>query len=151
MNRPLSRRQFVAGTAALTASALVPKSLRAASSSATARVVVRTGSEIGVVRPEFHGHFAEHLGSCVYGGLWVGKNSQISNIEGYRKQAVEYLKELGIPVLRWPGGCFADDYHWRDGIGPAAKRPKRASIFIGETTSRTAVSVPTNSSDCAGC
>jgi len=131
VNRPLSRRHFVAGTAALTATALVPKSLRAASSSATARVVVRTGSEIGVVRPEFHGHFAEHLGSCVYGGLWVGKNSQIPNIDGYRKQAVEYLKELGIPVLRWPGGCFADDYHWRDGIGPAAKRPKRVNIHWG--------------------
>src|SRR5260370_9093005 len=116
MNRPISRRPFVVGTAALTASALVPKSLRAASSSATARVVVRTGSEIGVVRPEFHGHFAEHLGSCVYGGLWVGKNSQIPNIDGYRKQAVEYPKELVVPVLRCPGRRFAADYHLAGGL-----------------------------------
>src|SRR5260370_30531164 len=130
MNRPLSRRHFVVGTAALTASALVPKSLRAASSSATARVVVRTVSEIGVVRPEFPGHFAEHLGSCVYGGLWVGKNSQIPNIDGYRKQAVEYLKELGIPVLRWPGGCFAGDYHWREGLCPAATAATRGHLQL---------------------
>src|SRR6266496_2346466 len=73
------------------------------------RVTIQTATEIGPVRPEFHGHFAEHLGSCVYGGLWVGKKSSIPNINGYRKQAVDYLRALGIPVLRWPGGCFADD------------------------------------------
>ena len=84
-------------------------------------------SEIGTVRPELHSHFAEHLGSCVYGGLWVGKNSRIPNVNGYRKAAVDYLKELGIPVLRWPGGCYADNYHWRDGIGPVEKRPKRVN------------------------
>ena len=125
MNRPISRRDFISTAAALSATTLVPQHLFAATpSSATRRIVVRTDAEIGVVRPEFHGHFIEHLGSCVYGGLWVGKNPHIPNIDGYRKQAVEYLKELGVPVLRWPGGCFADDYHWRDGIGPAAKRPK---------------------------
>jgi alpha-N-arabinofuranosidase len=81
-----------------------------------------------------HGSFAEHLGSCVYGGLWVGKNSSIPNTNGYRTQAVEYLKALGIPVLRWPGGCFADDYHWRDGIGRLEKRPKRVNIHWGNYT-----------------
>lgn len=131
MIHPISRRQFVAGTAAITASALVPKRLLGAPTSSTQRVEIRTDSEIGLVRPEFHGHFIEHLGSCVYGGLWVGKDSHIPNIHGYRKQAVEYLKDLGVPVLRWPGGCFADDYHWRDGIGPAAKRPKRVNIHWG--------------------
>src|SRR6266568_760340 len=88
-------------------------------------------AEIGLIAPEFHGHFAEHLGSCVYGGLWVGKKSSVPNIDGYRKQAIDYLKELGVPVLRWPGGCFADDYHWRDGIGPAEQRPKRVNIHWG--------------------
>jgi alpha-N-arabinofuranosidase len=126
----LSRRQFVGSTAALSLSAIIPKGLLA-TSSATQRFIVRTDAEIGVVRSEFHGHFAEHLGACVYGGLWVGKKSPIPNIEGYRKQAVEYLKELGIPVLRWPGGCYADDYHWRDGIGPAEQRPKRVNIHWG--------------------
>jgi len=102
-----------------------------AASSATQKFVVRAGAEIALVRPEFHGHFAEHLGSCVYGGLWVGKKSPIPNIDGYRKQAVDYLRELGIPVLRWPGGCYADDYHWRDGIGPLEQRPKRVNIHWG--------------------
>lgn len=67
--------------------------------------------------PLLHGQFAEHPGSCVYGGLWVGEGSPISNIGGYRKSSVELLQELGVPVLRWPGGCFADDHHWREGVG----------------------------------
>jgi alpha-N-arabinofuranosidase len=97
-------------------------------------VVVHPEVAVGKIRPELHGHFAEHLGSCVYGGLWVGKRSPVANINGFRKQAVGYLKALGIPVLRWPGGCFADDYHWRDGIGPAEKRPKRVNIHWGNYT-----------------
>ena len=118
-----SRRQF------LRTAALIPCGLLAADSK-TERVTIHTGDSIGVVRPELHGQFAEHLGSCVYGGLWVGKNSPIPNVDGYRKAAVDYLRELGVPVLRWPGGCFADDYHWRDGIG--AKRPKRVNMHWGE-------------------
>jgi alpha-N-arabinofuranosidase len=123
----LSRRDF-----ALTASlaSLLPQGLRAATAG-TQKVTVLADSEIATVRPEFHSHFAEHLGSCVYGGLWVGKNSPIPNIDGYRQDAITYLKELGIPVLRWPGGCFADDYHWRDGIGPVNKRPKRVNLHWG--------------------
>ncbi len=126
----ISRREFVRRAAAVSLAAVAPPVLRSATPSST-RVVIRADSEIGTVRPEFHGHFAEHLGSCVYGGLWVGKNSAIPNINGYRRQAIEYLKDLGIPVLRWPGGCFADDYHWRDGIGAPADRPKRVNIHWG--------------------
>jgi alpha-L-arabinofuranosidase len=96
--------------------------------------MVDLNSEIGRINPELHGHFAEHLGSCTYGGLWVGRNSKVPNIDGYRKQAVEWLKALGIPVLRWPGGCFADDYHWRDGIGAADKRPKTVNLHWGNYT-----------------
>ena len=125
-----TRRQFVRSGMALSIWALAPKRLRGDSSTAK-RMVVRTDSPIGIVRPEFHSQFAEHLGSCVYGGLWVGKKSPIANIDGYRKQAVEYLQALGVPVLRWPGGCFADDYHWRDGVGPAQNRPKRVNIHWG--------------------
>ncbi len=132
MDYSLSRRQFVMGAAALSASAVIPAWLLAANGSKTQRVLVRADSAIGLVRPEFHGHFAEHLGSCVYGGMWVGKDSPIPNINGYRRQAVEYLRDLGIPVLRWPGGCYADDYHWRDGIGPVEKRPKRVNIHWGD-------------------
>lgn len=95
---------------------------------------VNVASAIGAIRPELHGHFAEHLGKCIYGGLWVGKGSAVPNVNGYHAKAIEYLKALRVPVLRWPGGCFADDYHWRDGIGPAAKRPKRVNIWWGEYT-----------------
>lgn len=70
-----------------------------------------------------YGQFAEHLGACVYEGIWVGKNSPIPNTDGYRNDALEALRDLKVPVLRWPGGCFADDYHWRDGIGDPSKRP----------------------------
>ncbi len=130
MESLISRRRFIRDGAAVSLSALLPRGLVAATT-ATRRVVVRPDSEIGVIRPELHGHFAEHLGSCIYGGLWVGKGSSIPNINGYRSQAVEYLRELGVPVLRWPGGCFADDYHWRDGIGAPARRPKRVNIHWG--------------------
>ena len=116
---PVSRRQFVAGAGALAASSIVPKSLFAASGAATQRVVIHVDSEIGLVRPEFHGHFVEHLGSCVYGGLWVGKDSRIPNISGYRKQAVEYLKELGVPVL----GSRADALAPMVVVGKATTRP----------------------------
>ncbi len=75
------------------------------------------------INKEIYGQFAEHLGSCIYGGLWVGENSPIPNVNGYRTDVVEALKKLQVPVLRWPGGCFADDYHWRDGIGPKNERP----------------------------
>jgi len=111
----ISRRQFIVGAAAFGACAAAARQIPAASpSSVRQRLDILADTDIGRIRPEFHGHFAEHLGSCVYGGLWVGKNWRIPNINGYRKQAVDYLKELGVPVLRWPGGCFADDYHWRD-------------------------------------
>lgn len=131
MDHRISRRQFTIGALAASACTLAARQVPGAGSGAAQRLAILADTEIGTIRPELHGHFAEHLGSCVYGGLWVGKNSHIPNINGYRKQAVDYLKELGIPVLRWPGGCFADDYHWRDGIGPVAQRPKRVNIHWG--------------------
>ncbi len=82
---------------------------------------------------EIYGQFAEHLGSCIYGGLWVGEDSQIPNVNGYRKDVFNALKALQVPVLRWPGGCFADEYHWTDGIGPKEKRPKMQNNNWGGT------------------
>ena len=131
MTRSLSRRDFARGIAATASLAAFAPSGLLRADTATKRVVIRAADEIGTVRPELHSHFAEHLGSCIYGGLWVGPKSPIANVNGYRKQAVDYLRELGIPALRWPGGCFADDYHWREGIGPAAKRSKRVNIHWG--------------------
>lgn len=75
-----------------------------------------------MIPAELYGQFSEHLGRCIYGSLWVGKDSSVPNIEGYRKDVFNALKDLKIPVMRWPGGCFADDYHWMDGIGPQALR-----------------------------
>ena len=85
------------------------------------------------INREIYGQFSEHLGSCIYGGLWVGEGSQIPNINGYRKDVFEALKALKIPVMRWPGGCFADDYHWMDGIGPKDKRPSLRNNNWGGT------------------
>ncbi|MFB3779115.1 MAG: alpha-N-arabinofuranosidase, partial [Bryobacteraceae bacterium] len=130
MNRSLTRRGFAMGAGAAVFSAITAKRGLSAPVQEQ-KVEVSAGSEIGVVNPYLHSHFAEHLGSCIYGGLWVGRDSKIPNINGYRRQAVEWLKELGVPVLRWPGGCFADDYHWRDGIGPAAKRRKIVNVSWG--------------------
>lgn len=86
-----------------------------------------------IIYKEIYGQFAEHLGSCIYGGLWVGENSPIPNINGYRKDVFEALKNLHVPVLRWPGGCFADEYHWMDGIGPRDKRPTMQNNNWGGT------------------
>ena len=85
------------------------------------------------INKEIYGQFAEHLGSCIYGGLWVGEDSPIPNIKGYRKDVFEALKALQVPVLRWPGGCFADEYHWRDGIGPKEQRPSMKNNNWGGT------------------
>ncbi len=129
----MNRRGFVASSGAVLFHAMISKKAFSADVQEQ-RVNVDFNNAIAAIRPELHGHFAEHLGSCTYGGLWVGRNSEIPNIDGYRKQAVEYLRAVGIPVLRWPGGCFADDYHWRDGIGPQAKRPKTVNIHWGNFT-----------------
>ncbi len=86
------------------------------------------------INKEIYGHFSEHLGRCIYGGIYVGKDSEIPNINGYRKDVVDALKEIGIPVLRWPGGCFADEYHWMDGIGPLEERVKMINTNWGGVT-----------------
>ena len=77
----------------------------------------------GTIAPEIYGHFTEHIGGVIYDGIWVGKDSSIPNINGFRKEIIEKLKAIKAPVIRWPGGCFAEGYDWRDGIGE--KRPER--------------------------
>jgi alpha-N-arabinofuranosidase len=106
-------------------------------SSGTAKVTVVTDESYGTISPRLHGHFAEHLGRCVYDGLWVGPDSDIPNEGGWRSDVVAALKAMTIPLLRWPGGCFADSYHWRDGIGPADKRPRTFAESCGETVVET--------------
>ena len=81
-----------------------------------------------------YGHFAEHLGRCIYEGIYVGEDSSIPNVNGMRTDVVEALKNIKIPVLRWPGGCFADEYHWKDGIGPKENRKKIVNTNWGGVT-----------------
>ncbi len=97
-----------------------------------ATAVIRGDQDGGQISRHLYGHFAEHLGRCIYDGLWVGPDSPIPNTRGIRNDVIEALKATKIPNLRWPGGCFADDYHWRDGIGPRDERPKRVNIHWGQ-------------------
>lgn len=88
-------------------------------------------SDAPTVNPNVYGHFAEHLGRCIYEGFWVGEDSDIPNTRGIRNDVVSALRELDIPVLRWPGGCFADEYHWKDGVGPRENRPSILNTHWG--------------------
>ena len=93
---------------------------------------VRTDAPIGTISPRLYGHFAEHLERCCYDGLWVGLgNKDIPNIGGFRTDVVNALKAMPVPLLRWPGGCYADHYHWRDGIGAPESRPHRLGMSCG--------------------
>ena len=96
-----------------------------------AKLYVNPEVKEGHINPELQGHFSEHLGRCIYEGLYVGENSDIPNVNGMRTDVVEALKEIKVPVLRWPGGCFADEYHWKDGIGPKEKRKKMINTHWG--------------------
>ena len=103
------------------------------SASAQNKVTIHADQGKYKINREIYGQFSEHLGTCIYGGLWVGENSPIPNINGYRKDVFDALKALKVPVLRWPGGCFADDYHWMDGIGPKDQRPSLRNNNWGGT------------------
>ena len=96
-----------------------------------ASLIINEKKKKGTIAPEIYGHFSEHLGRCIYEGLYVGEDSEIENVNGMRTDVVEALKELQVPVLRWPGGCFADEYHWKDGIGPKENRKKMINTHWG--------------------
>lgn len=98
----------------------------------TARVIVNLDVTGHTISRHIYGHFAEHLGRCIYGGFWVGEDSEIPNIGGIRTDVVDALRAIRIPNLRWPGGCFADEYHWRDGIGPREQRPRMVNSHWGD-------------------
>jgi len=102
--------------------------------SAQTSIVLETDSAKQIINRNIYGHFAEHLGRCIYGGFYVGDTSKIANTNGVRNDVVAALKKMKIPVLRWPGGCFADTYHWKDGIGPKDKRPTIVNKWWGGVT-----------------
>src|SRR5215471_21778449 len=93
------------------------------------RIEVLTTEPIGTIAPEIYGHFAEHLGGVIYDGIWVGEKSKIPNTNGIRKSLVDALKKINPGVVRWPGGCFADSYNWRDGVGPKAQRARHTNFW----------------------
>ncbi len=97
-----------------------------------ATITININDRIGTINPKIYGHFAEHLGRCIYDGIWVGEESPIPNTGGFRNDVIAALRKMKPPVIRWPGGCFADDYHWQDGVGPKASRPRRINIHWGE-------------------
>ncbi|MEA2598564.1 MAG: alpha-L-arabinofuranosidase [Thermomicrobiales bacterium] len=97
-----------------------------------ATLVVRADDPIGIISPRLYGHFAEHLGRCCYDGLWVGGDcTDLPHEAGFRRDLLDALRAMPVPLLRWPGGCYADHYHWRDGIGPPAERPRRLGMSCG--------------------
>ena len=96
------------------------------------KVDTQGGTE--TISKHIYGHFSEHLGHCIYGGYWVGYDSDIPNTNGIRNDVVKALREIEIPNLRWPGGCFADEYHWMDGIGDPALRPRMVNTHWGGVT-----------------
>ena len=96
-----------------------------------ARLLINENKKLGKINEEIYGHFSEHLGRCIYEGLYVGEDSEIPNVNGMRTDVVNALKDMKIPVLRWPGGCFADEYHWKDGIGPKESRKKMINTNWG--------------------
>ena len=96
-----------------------------------AKLLINENKKLGTINPEIYGHFSEHLGRCIYEGLYVGEDSEIPNRNGMRTDVVKALKEMQIPVLRWPGGCFADEYHWKDGIGPKQEHKKMINTNWG--------------------
>jgi alpha-N-arabinofuranosidase len=95
------------------------------------KLFVNVHNKKGKINKEIYGHFSEHLGRCIYEGLYVGENSKIPNTNGMRNDVVAALKEMKLPVLRWPGGCFADEYHWKDGIGAKENRKKMVNTHWG--------------------
>lgn len=134
----IRRRDFIRNTVA-TAGALFtahsPFAFGQSSSTSDSRIEVLLGEPLGIISPNIYGHFTENLSGVIYDGVWVGTNSRIPNLNGIRKELVDELKKIKPPIVRFPGGCFADSYDWRDGVGPIDKRPRRTNFWAGEEPS----------------
>ena len=140
VNKPgcIGRREFIRGSVlgagGLLFSRAAPFAL-ASPNGADSRIEVLLAEPLGTISPNIYGHFAENLGGVIYDGIWVGENSKVANLNGIRKALVEEMRKIKAPVVRYPGGCFADSYDWRDGIGPADKRPRRTNFWEQEESS----------------
>lgn len=103
---------------------------------ADSRIDILLNEPIGTISPNIYGHFTEHLGGVIYDGIWVGEDSKIPNMKGIRAALVEALRRIHAPVVRWPGGCFADSYDWKDGVGPRSQRPRRTNFWADSREAR---------------
>ena len=134
----IGRRKFIRNTMFGTGALLFSRcSPFAAADPIDSRIEVLLGEPLGTINPDIYGHFVENLSGVVYDGIWVGENSKIPNINGIRKELVDEMRKIKPSVVRFPGGCFADSYDWRDGVGPRDKRPRRTN-FWAEGESATA-------------
>src|SRR6266567_6483184 len=129
----IERREFLRNSLLAAGTLLAPKysSFAVSGSSAPSRIEVLLDEPLATISPNIYGHFTENLGAVIYDGIWVGEKSSVPNIDGIRKELVEQMRKIKAPVIRFPGGCFADSYDWRDGIGPADKRPRRTNFWEG--------------------
>ncbi|MGA2300818.1 MAG: alpha-L-arabinofuranosidase C-terminal domain-containing protein [Candidatus Acidiferrum sp.] len=136
----MKRRDFLQkGALGAAAIVLTPKSgwhTSSGSRTADSRIEVLFDEPLGTISPNIYGHFAENLGGVLYDGIWVGEKSRVANIDGLRKELIEHMRKIKAPVIRYPGGCFADSYDWRDGIGPAEKRPRRTNFWANDETEK---------------
>jgi alpha-N-arabinofuranosidase len=130
----MERRSFLKAAAASTAAALVFGRRGALAQQAGSHIEILVDEPIGTIAPEIYGHFTEHLGSVIYDGIYVGEGSKIPNQQGLRTALIDKMRVIKAPVVRWPGGCFADSYDWRDGIGPKNKRPRRTNFWTDNFT-----------------
>src|SRR5258708_9114479 len=115
-----TRRKFIHSTLAGSATFAFSRyaGLSAAASASDSRIEILLGEMQGTISPNIYGHFTEHLGGVIYDGIWVGRNSKVPNIDGLRRDLLEHMKKIKAPMIRYPCGCFADSYTWRDAIGP---------------------------------
>jgi len=131
----IRRREFIRNSVAGAGCLLFSRALPFAATDpvgADSRIEVLLGEPLGTISPDIYGHFAENLSGVIYDGIWVGENSRVPNFNGIRKELVEEMRKIKAPVVRYPGGCFADSYNWRDGVGPADKRPRRTNFWEQE-------------------
>src|ERR1035438_5687317 len=135
----IGRRQFLrtslAGAGAVFAAKTSFPLAWGQSSALDSRIEVLANEPLGTISPNIYGHFTENLSGVVYDGIWVGPNSKVPNVDGIRKELIDEMRKIKPPVVRFPGGCFADSYDWRDGIGAADKRPRRTNFWNGGETS----------------
>ena len=128
----IRRRDFVQSAIVGGAALSLPHLRASGSRAADSHVEVLLDEPIGTIAPEVYGHFIEHLGGVIYDGVWVGEKSRVPNVGGVRKALVDALRVIRPSVIRWPGGCFADSYDWRDGVGPRDKRALRTNFWAGD-------------------